>query len=130
MQRGAFLAAGLGESERAGIEVERGEDAFAAGSGVPLAPVQASGDHQVKDKPKIVVEADGDALPDAAESGYGVAEGRVERRVCCSQQEGACDLDPLEDPSENTALERFYVHDDVGEFGHSDLPGSRAQPIK
>jgi hypothetical protein len=54
-------------------EVEGGEILAAGKFGTGRAPVEASGNHQVKDQPEVIVfvffvtQADGNALPNTAE---------------------------------------------------------------
>ena len=73
VEGGAAFGAGFGEDERAIGEVEGGEIVAAAEFGSEGAPVEAAGDHEVKDEPEAVVEFDGDAFADAAEGADGVA---------------------------------------------------------
>ena len=58
MQRGAPLRAGLGERQRAVLELEERERAARLLAG----PVQAAGDHQVQHEEELVLEPEDDAL--------------------------------------------------------------------
>jgi hypothetical protein len=51
--------------------------------------VQAAGNHQVKDQPKIVLYADCDALAYVPEFADYAAFCACERRLRCAQEEGA-----------------------------------------
>jgi hypothetical protein len=73
VERGSALGAGFGEDERAVGEVEGGEIVSAAEFGSEGAPVEAAGDHEVKDQPEAVVELDGDAFADEVEGRDGAA---------------------------------------------------------
>ena len=77
MQRRALLRSGLGQREAAVVEQERGQGAAAVGLLGFLAPVQASGDHQVQHQPDVVIEADRDAFADAPERSNLVPHARV-----------------------------------------------------
>jgi hypothetical protein len=67
VKRGAAFGAGFGEDKRAIGKVEGSEIVSAAEFGPEGAPVEAAGDHQVKDEVVAVVEFDGDAFADAAQ---------------------------------------------------------------
>ena len=75
MKRGAALAAGFGQDEGAGREIEGGERLPAGEFGLRGTPVEAAGDHEVQDEPEIAVDANGDALADAAQGADGAAFG-------------------------------------------------------
>ena len=81
-------------------------------------PVEAAGDHEVQDKPEIVVDADGDAFADAANSADGLSFGGGDGRTARAQQKGAVDADVLEALAEDARLERGDVGGDVGQFRH------------
>src|SRR5205807_5146772 len=66
----------------------------------------------------IVVEAPDDALAQAQEVVDAAALEGLQRRVEGAQEEGADDLDFLEDLAPDTRAEAFEVDGDVGEFGH------------
>jgi hypothetical protein len=87
MLRCAFLAARLGQGQRARRKIESGQVGFCAdfcGDGLP---VQPSGDHQVKHEPGIVVEPDRDAFADAAQFGDGPSDRVLRFRLDGAQQE-------------------------------------------
>ena len=117
VQRGAALASGFGEHQRAVGKIERGEVVAAAELRARGPPVQAPGDHQVKHEPEVVVEADGDALADAAQladvrpSTSATAAGRA-------QQKGAGDANMLERLADDALFERVDVGGDVGQLRH------------
>src|SRR5215469_4145554 len=118
MERGATLGAGFGEDEGAVGKIEGGEVAAAGEFGMGWFPVQAAGDHEVKNQPEIVVETNGDALADPAERADGVAFGGREGLVGGAEEKGAVEADVLERLIEDAGLERGEVGGDVGEFGH------------
>jgi hypothetical protein len=91
VKRGALLGTGFGPEKGAVGEVESRETArrgnFGAGwvweeRGLEGTPVKAAGNHEMKDEPKAVFEADANAFSEAAEMknvfGFGVGE----RRSC------------------------------------------------
>ena len=82
------------------------------------APVQAAGDHQVKDEPEIAVESDGDALADAAQFADGAAFGVAQRRNRRAQQKRCAKAHAFEALADNARLQRDDVCRDVGQFGH------------
>ena len=90
MERRAMFCAGFGEDERAVGEIKCGEHIFAGELCIGRAPVEAAGDHQVKNEPEVAVEADGDAFADAAQVADGAAFGVGERRDRRCGEETAC----------------------------------------
>src|SRR5436305_11991742 len=96
MKRCPFLGACFGESQRSGIEVP-GRQFAPSVSGFPaFAPVQASGDHQVKDQPKVIIKAERNPLSHTAECFYGMLMDRLNRRIGSAQKKWPGDLRPLE----------------------------------
>ena len=100
-------------------EVE-GEKRVAAGElGVAAAPVQTAGDHEMQDQPKVAVEADGDALADAAQSAVTMRPstaamgGSTVRR-----RKRSCEANALERLAQDAGFERGDIGGDVGQFGH------------
>jgi len=118
VERGATLGAGFGEDEGAVGKIEGGEIAAGGEFGMRRFPVQATGDHEVQDKPEIVVETDGDALGDAAERADGVAFGGREGLVGGAEEKGAVETDVFERLIEDAGLKGSEVGGDVGKFGH------------
>jgi hypothetical protein len=80
--------------------------------------VEAASNHQVQNEPKIVFEADADALSQAAQTQDLFPDGAGEGRGRGAQKKRADDADAFERLAENALLERFDVDDDVGQFGH------------
>ena len=80
--------------------------------------MESAGDHKMNDEPKITVDADGDALADAAEVTDLASFDVCERRIRGAKQEGAGDADAFERLGENTRLKSCDVSGDVGEFRH------------
>ena len=62
VQGSSPLAAGLGEQQRAGVEVEGGQPPATGKLGADLAPLETPGDHEVQDQVKIVVEGKDEPL--------------------------------------------------------------------
>ncbi len=78
VKRGAAFGAGLSEGEGAGGEVESEERLAAGELGLRRTPVETAGDHEMKDEPEVAgvrggIEANSDALADAAEGSDGAA---------------------------------------------------------
>jgi hypothetical protein len=65
VQGRAALGASLGKNQGTVREIERRQSLATGELGSGRAPVQAAGDHQVKDQPKIIFYADRNALADA-----------------------------------------------------------------
>jgi len=81
--------------------------------------VKATGDHEMKDKPKAVFEADADAFAQAAELEDFFAGDVAEGRVCSAKKKRADDPHGFECLAEDASFERFDVNGDVGELGHA-----------
>ena len=119
----AFFRAGFGPENGTVGEVEGGEAAWgrnldAAGFRRDELPVEAAGDHEVKDEPQVVFEADADALAEAAELENLLAKCAGKRRSGGAQKKGTGDANGLESLAEDAGLEGFDINGDVGEFGH------------
>jgi len=81
--------------------------------------VQASGNHQVQYQPNVVVETDANALPKPAQLDDRFPFNVSQRWERCSQEKWARYTHTIETLAENTFLERFDVHNNVGQFGHA-----------
>ena len=81
--------------------------------------METAGDHQVEDQPEVAVQAEGDALADAADCADGFAFGSGDGRDGGAQQEWAIDADLLQCLVENARLEGGDVGGDVGQFRHA-----------
>src|SRR4030081_2210992 len=125
MQRCAFTRSRFGEGERSGIEIKGGEGAAAIGSFLLLAPVKASGNHQVKDQPEIVVEAEGDALAHAAQRSHFVALNRIDRRIGGAEKRWTANLKIFQNMADHALLQRFHVNDNVWKFWHGFMPSAK-----
>ena len=83
-----------------------------------LLPVKPTGNHQVKDQPVVVRDADGKALADAAQILHRFPLHSFEWGERRAQQKGACQANPFEFLSQNPLLESLQVHRDVRQLGH------------
>ena len=81
-------------------------------------PVEAAGDHEVEDQPEMVIEAEGDALADAAELVDGTSFGGGERWLDGAEEERAGEADALKSTADYARFERVDVGGDVGELRH------------
>src|SRR5262245_49479671 len=86
VQRSALLRARFREHQGAALEPERERDLSRELRGPVRSPLQPSGDHEMKDEPDVVVEADRDALTEPLERDDGRALDRVERRIDAAEQ--------------------------------------------
>ena len=90
IEGGSALGAGFGEDEGAVGEVEGGEIVAASEFCAERAPVEAAGDHEMKDEPEAVVELEDDAFADAVEGADGVVFGLFDAGLDGAEEEGAC----------------------------------------
>jgi hypothetical protein len=123
VQRGALLGTGLGPEQRTVGKIEGGETARrrnfgATGLCAERVPVKTTGDHQMKDEPKISLETDADSLSHAAELQHLFAGGFGEGRDCGAQEKRANNANSFERLAEDATFERFDVNSDVRKFGH------------
>jgi hypothetical protein len=81
-------------------------------------PVEAASDHQMKDEPELVFQANADAFAKAAELEDFLSGCAGEGWIRGAQKKWADDADSFERLAENALLEGFKVDGDVGEFGH------------
>ena len=93
MEGGSALGACFGEDEGAVGEVEGGEVVAASEFCSEGAPVEATGDHEVKDEPETVVELEDDALADAVEGADGVVHGLFDAGLDGAEKEGTGDAE-------------------------------------
>ena len=114
VERGAMLRAGFGEDERAIGEIERGKHVFAGELRAGSAPVEAAGDHQVKDEPQVGVEADSDTFADAAQFAHSAAFGVGERWDCGAEEEWRAEAHVFEMLADDARLQRDEICRDVG----------------
>ena len=109
MQGCAPGAAGFGEDEGAGGEVEGGEPEPPIERCPGRAPVQTAGDHEMHDQEQSALEPDHDPLPHPPELDRGPAAGRRDRRIDGLEEERARDPDPLELLAEDPWRELFEI---------------------
>src|ERR1700722_2976756 len=113
MQRRAALGSRFREHERSMRKVEGGEVLPPCQLRSWWTPVQAAGNHQVKDQPEITVEADSNALADAAQFPHYAAFHAGNGRPGGSQQKGAGDAHVFERPADNARLKRADIGGDI-----------------
>jgi hypothetical protein len=80
--------------------------------------MKPSGDHQVKDKPHVVFETDGDALADPPHLFNDPAFRGWKRRVDGTQQKGSGEAYPVKRLSEDALAESFDIYGDIGQLRH------------
>src|SRR5262245_38600662 len=119
MQRGSLAGTGFSERERAGIEIQGRQRAPAVRGFAPLAPMQASGDHEMEYQKEVFASGgiarklNGDPFTNAAQPGHFALVGRFDGRGGGSQQEWPGNLHTLENMAKNALLQRFHVNNDV-----------------
>ena len=126
VKRGALLRTGLGEQQAAVLEIKRREAALPRKRLARSAPVEAAGDHEMQDDPKIVVEAEDDPLTEPAERPNPLAVERVQWRRDGTQQKRALEPHVVEPLSAHMTLQRFDVGDNVRKLGHLLSVGNRS----
>ena len=119
VQRRPLPGTGFGQHEGARGKVKNRQVYLAGRPGsCRLLPVKATGDHQVKDQEQLALQFPHDALAEAAET-YDLPPLRLQQgRLHGPHQEGAAQLDPLNDGTPYLPLQGLYVDDDVGELRH------------
>ena len=90
VERSTAFGARFGEDERALGEVERGKIVAAAEFCSEGTPVEAAGDHEVKNEPEVVVELDGDAFANAVQGADAMAFDVFDAWLDGAEEKGAC----------------------------------------
>jgi hypothetical protein len=126
MQGGAALRSSFGEDQRTGGEIESGEVVAAREAGLRWAPVQTASDHEMEDQPEIAVQADGNALADAAKLANVAAVCGAKRRFDRTQQKRATQAHARERLPEDAWFESIYVGSNIRKLGH----GSRGRSLR
>ena len=94
-----------------------------------FAPLEASGNHQVKNEKQLSFELPDDALPHSTHTDNDTTDGFVERRLDRSQQKRRREPDALKRPSDDTRRQSSPVELNVWKLGHTfSLSGSLRFP--
>jgi hypothetical protein len=117
MQRRAPLAAGLGQRERAAVELEEGERVARRRLAL-REPEQAAGDHQVDHDEEVAVERDHDALADPLDALHRAPAGRCDRRHAVRSRNGLSSRTASSRWPDDARREAVDVDRDVGQLGH------------
>ncbi len=117
VQRRAPLLAGLGEGERAAVELEESQR-VRRGRLAGREPAQAAGDHEMDDDEEVAGEGEDDALAEALDAGDDLALDGRDRRRDRAQQERMADAHALEAMADDLGVEPLEIDADVGQFGH------------
>ena len=80
--------------------------------------MQTTGNHQVENEPEVLIDADGNALADAAQLADGAALEVLKRRVHGAKEKRTREADANERLAEDAGFERGDIGGDVGEFRH------------
>ena len=118
VKRGALLRTGLGEQQAAVLEIKGREAALPRTRLARSAPVEAAGDHEMQDDPKIVVESEDDPFAESVERPNPFAVERVRWRCDGAQQKRALEPHAVEPLSADMTLQRFDVSRNVRKFRH------------
>jgi len=73
----------------------------------------------VQDQPNVAFQTDTNAFPKPAQVGDGFPFNISQWWDRCAQEKWARDAHTIETLAENAFLERFDVHNNVGQFGHA-----------
>ena len=109
VQRCAALGACLGQNQGTVGKVERGERLAPGKLGLWSTPVQAAGNHQVQDQPKIILYADCNALAYTPQFADDVTFRVRNRRLRGAQEEGAGQAYAVEWLTDDARFERGDV---------------------
>lgn len=121
VQGRALLAPGLGQQQRARIEIEDRQTQLARDLRTGLFPAQTTGDHQVDDEEVLGVQLDRDPLAQAPQSDDPLAAALLERRIDRAQDERAGEAHALQDAVDDTRLEGLEIDRDIGQLGHGRI---------
>lgn len=80
--------------------------------------MQAAGDHQVKNQPKVIIQAKCDPLSDTTKLAHGLALHTFNRRLHGSQEKWAIQSYAFQRMANDPSLECADISGDVWQFGH------------
>lgn len=118
VQRSASLGAGLGEEQRAIVEVERGEADLSRRLGSGRDPAQPPGDHEMDDDEELVLQLPHEALAHPAKEEHPAAGERGEGWIDGAEDERVRQSDGFQPAAEDAALERLQIDHDVRKLWH------------
>jgi hypothetical protein len=132
VERGPLLAAGFGEQQRAGWEIEGGQADLPGHLGATRLPLKTARDHQVQHCEPFPLEADHDALAQPSKPLDTPPQETLQRRLDRPQQERAAHPRPLQRLAADPRPQRLKVDFDVGKLGHAGsvkAGGGRRQAV-
>jgi hypothetical protein len=118
VNRCSSLRAGFGQNKRAVVEVEGGEAELSRNLRAFRQPFEATGNHQMDDEEEVVLEAEDDALAEAAQCDDGFSGELCGTGLDRAKDEWVGEPDLFERMAEHAGFQRFEVDRDVGKFGH------------
>ncbi len=125
VKRSSFPRSRLSQDQAASRKVKGGERTPRTQSESGLAPMEASGDHEVQHKPAFVIESDGDALAQSLQVADKLTPGGLKRRTRRAQQEWTCQPDIFQPLPKNSRPQSFEIYNDVRKLRH-DSPSCHA----
>src|ERR1700722_2427018 len=130
MERGSFLRSSFGENQRTVGKIERREILSAAKLRLTITPMQAAGNHQVQNEPKIAFHPNRDTLADAPQLLHLASFRARERRLNRPQQKRTGHANLLQRLAGDARLERVNISRYIGQFGHrrKTIPYQLARP--
>ena len=81
--------------------------------------MKTSGNHQVQNKPVVIVETYRDALSDALQASNGLSFQVLNAWCCGAKQERTPEAYSFELLTEDSQFQGFKVHNDVRQLGHA-----------
>ena len=118
LERCSSLRARFGQHQRAVGKIEGREILPPTEFRSHRTPVQPAGDHQVQHHPEAVVEAESDALANAAQFAHRVSFDGRQRRLDRAQQEWAGDAHARQRLADNASSQRAKIGFNVGKLRH------------
>src|ERR1022692_708704 len=114
----ALLRARLGQEQRPGVEVESQKADPLRDRGAGCLPLQAAGDHQVKDEEEIFFEREYETLPQPGHPKESPALHVLDRRSHGTDDERARQPELSQDLTPHEAVEVLHVNGHVRQLGH------------
>jgi len=125
MQRGTLLRARFGEEQAAAGKIKGGMPAFARDGNSTLLPLEATGNHQMKNEIELVCEIQDDSLADQVDTQNGLPFEIAQRRRDGFEKARALDPNRLDRLSLESCFERFHINRQIRKFRQRDRsPGS------
>ena len=130
VDRRAALRSGLGEHERAVVEVERGQAELAGNLRAGGEPLEAAGDHQMDDEEELAFESEDDPFAEAPEGDDFLAGQLGGGRLDRAEDERIGEPELFQRMAEHARLQRLEIDGDVGKFRHDPFIIGRVRTFR